>query len=345
MARTGHRKKKRTLPRKLPVPTVVPRDPEVEGLLRSYAAAFGLAVRRYSQDRFGARAQAIAYGVLFSLIPLAATAVSLFGLVLRDEAIRARVFFTLIDALAVVTGRTGLVYDTIEGLAHSSPALGPVSLAATLWTVLRTAGLVRQALEDAWRHGHSSPFLHHRLTEVSLLGIVSVLMLASIVPSAAFALFITLGLDRFGPVGPWLRVLAGLGTLALGLALSISVFVLTYRFVPRVGQSWQAALVGGIPAGVAFEALKVGFSVFVTRFAAANPVYGALSSVFLFLVWANAAATIFLMGAEVTVIWEQSSQGRQLEAVSIRTERRLRRLLRRARSSSSPSPVRMKDEG
>jgi uncharacterized BrkB/YihY/UPF0761 family membrane protein len=129
----------------------------------------------------------------------------------------------------------------------------------------------------------------------------------------------------FGPDARWLRGLTAAGGVALSLGFALAAFVLTYRYVPWRGQSWAAALAGGVPAALAFEALQLGFTVFVTRFASVSPVYGALTSVFLFLGWANLAASILLLGAELTVVWEQTEGGRSLAPLSTRMDR-LRRL-------------------
>jgi membrane protein len=302
--------------------------PGVSGFWQRYARCFVEAVRRYSDDRFGPRAQAIAYSVLFSLIPFAATAIAGFGLVLRDDDTRRRVTQALTEALAVTTGYTGFIQDTTKVVAAGSRAVGPVSLVVALWSAGRAASVVRQALEDAWRGDQPSRFLYRRLSEAGMMAAVIVLLLASTVASGIFGALIALGSDRFGPNAPWLRLLAGAGGVGLALGFSVTAFVLTYKFVPQIGQSWRGALVGGVPAGLAFEVLRVGFTVFVARFAGLNPIYGALSSVFLFLAWANAAATILLLGVEMTVTWERSDGGRSLAPLRTRVEQLRHRIPR-----------------
>jgi membrane protein len=298
---------------------------EMAGFWRRYARAWVEAVRRYQAHRFGPRAQAIAYNVLFSLIPFLATAVAGFGLVLRDEETRRRVTDALIASLAITTGHTGFISDTTEVIAESSRAVGPLSLLVALWTAGRTVGVVRLALEDAWGGEGQLHFLHRRLVEAGMVSAVLVLLIAATAASGVFGALLAVGSDVFGPHARWVRVLAGAGGAALALGFSLGAFVLTYRFVPWRGQSWRAALAGGIPAGIAFEGLRLGFTAFVTRFTVASPVYGALTSVFLFLAWSNLAASILLLGAELTVVWEQSEGGRALSAARLRMDR-LRRL-------------------
>jgi membrane protein len=281
--------------------------------------------RQYGEHRFGPRAQAIAYNVLLSLIPVLATAVAFLGFVLRDDELRSRFTEALIRWLAVTTGNTGFIRDTMDVVAASSRTVGPLSLLLALWTIGRAVGVVRLALEDAWGEDARAPFLHRRMREAAIIGTVVALLVASTMATAVIAAVIARGSGVLGLDASWLPPLATGWGVVLALGLSATAFVLTYRFVPARGQCWVAALAGGIPAGLAFEGLRLGFTVVVTRFAGLNPVYGALSSVFLFLAWANVAASILLLGAEVTVVWQQSDGGRTLEPVRVR----LRRLLPR----------------
>jgi membrane protein len=311
---------------------VLGRRAGVAGFWRRYVRAWFEAVRRYQAHRFAPRAQAIAYNVLFSLIPFLGAAVAGFGLVLRDADTRRRVTDAIIESLAVTTGATGFIQDTTEIIAESSRAIGPLSLAIGVWTAVRAAGVVRLALEDAWGGEGRLRFIHRRLVEAGMLSAVLALLIASTVASGIFGALIAVGSDVFGPHTGWLRILAGAGGAMLALGFSLAAFVLIYRFVPWRGQSWRAALAGGLPAGIAFEGLRLSFTVFVTRFTATSPVYGALTSVFLFLAWSNLAASILLLGAELTVVWEQTDGGRTLDTVRMRLER-LRRAGTWARSA------------
>lgn len=292
-----------------------------------YLSVLGDAVVRYRQDRFGARAQAIAYTMLFSFVSLLATAATAFGLVLRDEATRRRVIEALIEAVALTTGRSRFIQDAAEGMANTSTTLGPLSLLITIWGATRTFRVIREALEDAWRRERRSPFLHRRLAEAAMFLTLITLMVASIVAGAVFGALVAAGSDRLGPRADSLRAVAGWGGLGLAFLLALSAFLLVYRFVPAAGQSWRAALAGALPAALAFEALRSGFTFYIARFAGFNPVYGALSSVFLFLLWANLAATILLLGAETTVAWVQSDGGRTLDPVNVRLGRFIRPLV------------------
>src|SRR5262245_12979692 len=73
----------------------------VGGVVRGVARALPKAIEDMFTDRCTQYAAAIAYRVLFSLFPLTIALVSIFGLVLQDDALRQKVINELIDLLPV----------------------------------------------------------------------------------------------------------------------------------------------------------------------------------------------------------------------------------------------------
>jgi membrane protein len=290
----------------------------VREFARRYAAVVAEALRRYSDGRFDARAAAIAYSVLCSLIPFLVTVVAVFGLVLRDEALRQRVTERVLLFLAMSSGDSGFVEQITRGLAHTSPAVGPVSLFVTLWSGTRAFSVVQQALEDVWAPEHEGRFLHRRVGDAVMLAGLILLLLASLVANTIFASAVAAGSNLLGPDARGLRWLSGAGSVLVSFGFSFTVFVLAYRLIPPVEKRWHSVLAGALPGAAAFETLKLAFALFVARFAVFSPVYGALSSVFLFLTWANWSAAILLVGAQLAAVWEHTAGGRTLSGPGLR---------------------------
>ena len=85
--------------------------------MRKLARVLPDAFQRYFSDHCPQNAAAIAYRVLFSIAPLAIVLVSIFGLILQNEAIRDDVVNRIVDALPVsVAGRKD-VEDAITTIA------------------------------------------------------------------------------------------------------------------------------------------------------------------------------------------------------------------------------------
>ncbi len=84
------------------------------------------------------------------------------------------------------------------------------------------------------------------------------------------------------------------------LALTALAFGLLYRLVPNRQVSLIDAAIGGIFAAVFFEAMKYGFSQFISNFSSYKLVYGAFASVPIFLVWIYASWVVVIFAAVIT---------------------------------------------
>ncbi len=120
---------------------------------------------------------------------------------------------------------------------------------------------------------------------------------------------ILLGLG-LSATAPWFAsVLTGDGAAAqsigllahlLPVTLEITGFALLYMALPNVPVAFRHAVIGGVIAGLLFEALKFGFGVYIRNFAAYDAIYGALSALPVFLIWTYLCWAVILFGAVVT---------------------------------------------
>lgn len=120
---------------------------------------------------------------------------------------------------------------------------------------------------------------------------------------------ILLGLGLSVSVPYFASVLTGGGAAArsisllaylLPLTMEITVFSFLYMALPNVTVPVRHALIGGIVAGLLFEALKFGFGVYIRNFAAYDAIYGALSALPVFLIWTYLSWAVILFGGVVT---------------------------------------------
>ncbi len=120
---------------------------------------------------------------------------------------------------------------------------------------------------------------------------------------------ILLGLG-LSATAPWFAsVLTGDGAAAqsigllahlLPVTLEIAGFSLLYMALPNVPVRFRDAVIGGVIAGLLFEALKFGFGVYIQNFAAYDAIYGALSALPVFLIWTYLCWAVILFGGVVT---------------------------------------------
>ena len=92
------------------------------------------------------------------------------------------------------------------------------------------------------------------------------------------------------------------GLVLLPWLLMVAAFLVLYLIMPNVRVRFVHALSGAIVASVLFEASKRGFASYVQNFANYEVVYGALSTLPIFLFWVYLSWMIALIGAEVVAV-------------------------------------------
>jgi len=97
-------------------------------------------------------------------------------------------------------------------------------------------------------------------------------------------------------------------TLALPWLISSSALILLYYFVPNIKVAFKHACISGFIAGFLFEISKWAFSIYITKIAIYEKLYGALASLPVFMLWIFISWVIVLWGACLCATM-QSEQG------------------------------------
>jgi membrane protein len=241
-------------------------------------------------------AASISYFALLSMFPLALLAVSIFGIVLRDADVQARVLEAIVDALPV---EETSIEDNLRAVASSGPTLTVVSLVGAIWTAGALSRAIRSSINVAFDAKRPRPPLRGILVDYSLLPVVGVLFLGSFLVTAAWRVIQVQTDERIDLLGGQSSLLWDAGALAIPAALSFLTFLFLYWLLPnlpvRLRDIWPGALV----AALAFEALKHGFAFYLANFASFDVVYGSLGGVIALLLWIYLSANILLIGAEI----------------------------------------------
>ena len=105
-----------------------------------------------------------------------------------------------------------------------------------------------------------------------------------------------------------MQVFAGAGILISSL-LDISLFMAIYMVLPHGASTWRQILPGAIAAGLLWELAKKAYLIFVTTYISiSNLVYGSVTAIIAFLLWAYLSGLIFVFGASLSVSYFQRSQ-------------------------------------
>jgi len=279
-------------------------------LVRTLIRVIPQAIDGFFADRCGQHAAAIAYRVLFSLVPLSIILVAIFGLVLRDDDLRSRVIDEIIDALPLTESGGADVSREIENLASPATALGLVSLLVFGWAATGMMASLRAGLEVAMRVDRGRPAVRGKLVDVVLIvgaaALVLVVVFLNLAQAVVFG-WIEKPLDRLGLDGGPLEQSVRIG---IPVLVTTAVVLLLYRFVPARRLRLGDALAGAIVTAVLLLLISLAAGMIVTRVQnwSISVVYSSLTSALVFLYSVYLAASALLLGAEIAAAWSRPTE-------------------------------------
>jgi membrane protein len=277
---------------------------------------------RYTTNRNPQIAAAISYHVLFAVVPLFVFLGTIFGLLLRDDERRQEVTEQLVDRFPLSPEAGVDIERILAEIPTPLSVIGVLSILALLWSASGMMSSVRVGLTAVFDGGQGRPFFHSKLVDVILILSLACLFVG--------LLALTIAINA---IERWSETVAG-GLGAAGLdrgsilavllppVLTFGALLLLYRLVPRTRLRFRDLAVGALAAAIASEAIRIGFSYYLSSVARYDLLYGALGSVFAFLLVVYLQAIVLLFGAEIAQAWSQSAFGPPEPAVPISRQAR-----------------------
>jgi membrane protein len=296
---------------------------EVSGLpasqtrwLHRFRYAVVAAVRGYSRHGASQQAAAIAFRVLFSLVPLIALLVAIVDLVIPETA-RERVVEWVVGSLS---GSTGLE-ESVQRALNQGPAAasiaGLVALGGLIWAASGMMGAIRRAFQAIWESGPRHSYVRGKIVDLVVVlgtGIAVIVGFGlSIVVDAVYEVGSHIGAAvGVESAGGWLGA-AATGAARLGLVFAC--LAALYRVLPTTAPRWEALWPGAAVGAVGFQLATTVYSAYLARFGDLSVVYGSLGALlgFLLVVWAGAIA--MLIGAEIVAGWPDTDDARAHDQV------------------------------
>ncbi len=272
-------------------------------MIKRFLRVVAGALQQFFADRCSQQAAGIAYRLLFSIAPLAIVLVSIFGLILQDDSVRASVVSQIVDALPISAGGTKDVEDAITTIATPVSAAGLISLLVFAWAATGVMSSIRQGLERAMGVTEGRPAARGKLVDLALVIGTAVLVLVT----AGLTVLDSLVEQAAGRVADVL----GLPTTALAetilhlsfFALSVIVVLLLYRFVPARGISLRDGIVGAIVTAILLQAISLASSLILDKTNQLSVIYGTLTAALVFVYSMYLYSSALLLGAEVARAW------------------------------------------
>jgi len=214
----------------------------------------------------------------------------------------------LTHAVDVYPGSSKFLRDTIEAFSDIGAGAMITCIILVFWAGSWVFAVIERALNRIWG-ATSRTFLHGRALTIGMVGLVGVLLAFSVfVTSILVALREMAG--RFSPRQiERYTLLASVGSAfwqvlfaTVSYLVTVALFVLVYRFMPKAEVTLRDTLPGAFLAGLLWEIAKYIFALSLHYFHY-DQVYGSVGAVVAVLTWSYVSSLILLFGAQLTAVF------------------------------------------
>ena len=266
-----------------------------------------IVARRFIEVRCLQIASSLTYTTLLAVVPIVTVALILISAfpVFRELMEHVQQFL-LKNMLPESAGALAGYAEQFTRNAGRLTAVGLFFLFVTAMIVLLT---IDKAFNQIWGVPRPRSLVQRVFIYWALLTVGPVLIGASL-SLTSWVVTLSLGLVRDVPYAG-LVLLKMVPILLTGVA-----FALLYVTLPNRRVLLRDALSGGFLAALMFEGMKQGFAGYITRFPTYTIVYGAFSSLPIFLLWVYLSWLVVLLGAVITAVMpEWRERASQVEPV------------------------------
>lgn len=256
---------------------------------------------RYKGDGGDRLAAALTMYAIFALLPLALVGMSVLGYVMADDPERQyKIFVKIAGALPGVGTQ---IADTLKDVENNRGTLGIVGIAGLLFSGLGGITALRDALRLMWHQDtYAGNFFKKKLTDAVTLLVLAATLALSFGVSALAAGGAGALLTRIGAGGTLAHAILNVLSFAVGVLVDAALFLVLYKWLPRVDWPFRRLVRGALFGGFAFGALKLVGAWYVGRTATkSTALYGSLGTAVAMLVGLYLVSRVILFTAAWTV--------------------------------------------
>jgi len=295
-----------------------------QDVLEALRYYFGGVWRFVNEKQIFVWAQAIAFKVLITIVPVFILATGVLGIVLQREAPFGQIAAIIREFLP--PGLSEQIISFLEQVQASGSVitvLGAVGLlfsAVTIFSTLRV--VVSNIFQEEWHVRR--PIIVGYMLDIRLAVQVGLLFILTIglsigVQGADLGFLSRIGLDYVWIEEGWRRVIQRLGLLVPYL-LTMAMFFQLFYFIPKPRPPKRSALLGAVVTGLLWEVAKHSFAVYATglgrpeRFGGGQegfPLGNTFALIILFVFWIYYSGIVLIIGGIIAVLHEKRRRMRK----------------------------------
>jgi len=216
----------------------------------------------------------------------------------------------LTHAVDVYPGSAKFLSETIRSMSSVGTGAIITCIVVTIWAGSWVFAVIERALNRIWR-ATSRTFWHGRALTIGMIGIVGVLLAFSVLVTS-----LVVGLrDMAARLSPrqvaHYPLLLSAGSVfwqiifaVASFLITVILFVIVYRFMPKAEVTLRDTLPGAIIGGLLWEAAKYVFAWALSYFHY-DQIYGSVGAVVAVLTWSYVSSLILLFGAQLTAVFHR----------------------------------------
>jgi len=254
-------------------------------------------IRELNERELNLRAMSLVYTTLLSLVPLMAFSFSIlkaFGVV--DSQLEPFLMKFLEPLGAKGIELSDKIMEFVQNMKVG--VLGTVGLVLLIYTVISLIQKIENSLNHIWKVTKGRSFARRLSDYISIILIGPVLIFAVFgLTASLLGNSITQKLASIEPFGAIITIFAGK---MLSYIMVSAIFTFIYIVIPNSKVKFWSALIGGLIAGLAWEAIGWGFAKFVVSSTKYAAIYSSFAIVILFMIWLYLNWLIVLIGSEIS---------------------------------------------
>ena len=254
----------------------------------------------FDQDDGPLVARSLAYYALFAVFPALLAFVVVASAMLESAEVQEAVMTLVYQYMPIAQD---VVAANIEHLLDARETVGLFALVGLVWSASGVFSAVFRSVNRAWGIPKSRLVLSEKLYGLAMMFFIGVFLLLALSIGPAVNLVRAWRVSVLGwqpLVHPSTDRLVGWLSALVPALFSVGAFILMYRTMPRTRVRWRDVWLGGLVAGLIWEAGKQIFTWYVSNFATYNVIYGSVGTIIAFLLWCYLTGQILLLGAEFT---------------------------------------------
>lgn len=214
----------------------------------------------------------------------------------------------LTHAMDVYPGSAKFLRETINSLSQLGYGAIATCVVLVIWAGSWVFAVIERALNRIWGTV-SRTFLHGRALTIGMVGLVGLLLSFSVVATS----FVVKLRDVASQLSPRqierYALLTTVGSVfwqiiffAVSYLITVALFVLVYRFMPRAEVTVRDTLPGAFLGGLLWEIAKYVFAWSLSYFHY-DQIYGSVGAVVAVLTWSYVSSLILLFGAQMSEVF------------------------------------------